>query len=266
MKRLHSEIGRKQMGDGTKTGTQLGELAATTGLNMAVAVMDEMRLARTPHENTQRLVQWMKLSSDVTAVITMGIGAPIAKATFGQTADLPKALAGVEKLLMPAPDFLLAQGVNALWHKTKHRSETASSAELILDVYVLFLSKWPGDVAIAVLSETYEWFPTQHDLEKRMQRHAEPRRLFASRLRTAIAERDAPDAPEKPVNAPVARPDDAQAIADSVQYFRRGGKDAPAVETDEEFIHRIQSDKRGPRPETLRTIGLETLNRVNMKG
>ena len=265
MKRLDLSSGTLKPGQPQQHGERTGQHGVVVGSkaghdNLSPVAMLPETASLHPVVNQKNLVEWLEQSCGVVAEMRMGIGAPVAKARFQKGADLTMALVGVEQLLMPAPSSMIEEALGLLWATAKRRKEDAGSLDLMLEAYLRFLNEWPGDVVLAALGETYEWFPDRSEIENRMKRHAEPRRLFASRLRTAIAERDAP---EKPVNAPVARPDDAQAIQDGVDYFRRGGRDAPPVETEEEFMQRIQSDKRGPRPETLRTIGRETLNRVN---
>ena len=269
MKRTNVPTITGPRGQHSSTGTELGKSGAGHGLATGQGKSAEMlpeTASQHPGVNQKNLVDWLEQSCGVVAEMRMGIGGPVAKGRFLKDADMGKALSEVEQLLMPAPPSMVEEALAMLWATAKRRKEDAGSLDLMLEAYLRFLNDWPGDVVLSALSETYEWFPDRSEIENRMKRHAEPRRLFASRLRTAIADRDAPDVPEKPVNAPVARPDDAQAIQDGVEYFRRGGRDAKPVETDEQFLARIQSDKRGPRPETLRTIGRDTLIRANMNG
>ena len=272
MQRMNSKItgsASPEQRAGNSTGRELSRTVSGNALAQsggAGAVMASGTASTIPQDNQKKLAEWLEQSCGVVAEMRMGIGGPVATARFQKGADLPMALVGVEQLLMPAPSSMIEEALGLLWATAKRRKEDAGSLDLMLEAYLRFLTDWPGDVVLAALGETYEWFPDRSEIENRMKRHAEPRRLFASRLCTAIADRDAPDVPKKPVNAPVARPDDAQAIQDGVEYFRRGGRDAKPVETDEQFLARIQSDKRGPRPETLRTIGRDTLIRANMNG
>lgn len=251
MKPSLSETGRSRTMPATVTGTVRGAPVATIGQS-SVEVMPAEALARTPLENTKLLVEWLERSSGVKAEMRMGIGGPVAAATFLPGADLPKALETVERSLMPAPDLLMAEGITALWHKTKRRSEDAVSLDTMLDVYCLFLSNWPGDTVIAALSETFEWFPDQAELERRMERHAAPRRLFAHRLREAIRK---PATPSQ--DTPPPDPEARIRVQRMVDQFKAKGRasgqeSAPETppETEAEMLARMGS--AGPRPERVR--------------